>query len=111
MMVESNERIRTQLEVCEWFNAKYSNITSFSQSTVSKSEKKYHDFDHVRDNYTQGRPAVTYTHINILMASEDWHKATPMARHAATFEPGISQTTVAKYLNKNKWHPYKVKFM
>lgn len=55
-MVEYGDWTRTQAKVCEIFNEKYPERPT-SRSIVSKTEKMFRDFSHVRDNYkTNQRP-------------------------------------------------------
>lgn len=109
MMIGYGNRMRTQMEVCEIYNAKYPDRPRISQSTVSKIEKKYRDLGHVRDNYTKGRSSISEEkQLNVLLAvEEDCHKTT---RNIA-LENQMSQTSVVKYLGINKWHPYKVQLV
>lgn len=107
MMIGYGDRVRTQNEVCELFNNKYPE-RPITQSAVSKIEKKFRDLGHVRD-VTKGRPSVSDNKaLDILLTVED---NPHISSRAVAADNSVCQSTVLKYLKRNKWHPYKVQLV
>lgn len=106
MMIGYGNRVRTQQEVCELFNQKYPNRPPISQSTVSKIERKFIQFGHVRDVPRCGRPQVDENkQLEVLLAVQDNQHV--VSRQVAK-DMDIAKTSVLKILHTNKYHPYKM---
>lgn len=106
IIVGCGDRKRTQIEVCEYFNDKYPNREHINQATVSKIVKKYNEVGHVRDKPRSGRPKISDdVKLDILVSLEERpHSSTRSI--SQNFE-NIHDSTVAKFLKKEKWHAYK----
>lgn len=109
IMVGYGDRSRRQEEVCQLFNDKYPERNPITQSTVSKIEKKFREFGHVRDLQKRGRPAINEdVRLDILLdLQEDPHKPS----RAVAADHNISQGSVITLLKKQKWHPYKLSLL
>lgn len=105
MMIGYGDRIRSQDEVVNMFNAKYPE-DPITQSCVSKVLRKFEENGHVRDRPRSGRPAINNDErLDILLeAEENCHSST---RQIAT-NNNISQFSVWKTLKKAKYNPYKI---
>ncbi|KAJ8934799.1 hypothetical protein NQ318_022959 [Aromia moschata] len=92
---------RTQQEVCNLFNAKYSD-NHITQSTVSKIESKFRETGDVKD-----LPKSGHKKIDIVLSMEENPQSTSIP---VASENEVSQTTeneVLCILRKENYHPYK----
>lgn len=109
MMIGFGDRMRTQQEVCTLFNLMHPDNEPISQSTVSKIERKYREFGHVRDKPRSGRPQIDQIVKEnvVLSAIEDPHVT---VRQLAN-EYNIAKSSVSKIFKKVKYHPYKIRLL
>lgn len=106
MMIGYGDRMRTQNEVIHLFREKYPDLPPVSQGTVSKIEKQFRENGHVRKTETNRQIALNEeVKLNVLLAVEE--NPTTSTRQVAT-EQEISQSSVVRILNAQKFHPYKL---
>lgn len=108
IMIGCGDRIRTQHEVCQMFNAKYPD-TQISQSAVSRVERKFRESGHVRDLPKSGRPSISENKkLNVILTiQENPHKPT----QEVALDNDVAKTSVRKILKQEKYHPYKIKLI
>lgn len=106
MMLGYGDKLRSQVEVCALFNAKYPE-NHISQSTVSRIFYKFEETGSVSDLPRSGRPSGLSEDkkINILLSIHE-------NPHASTVSLGqdndVPQSTVHRFIRNEKYHPYKV---
>ncbi|KAJ8944282.1 hypothetical protein NQ318_009659 [Aromia moschata] len=72
IFIGCGNKIRTQQEVCNLFNAKYPD-NPITQSTVSKMESKFRETGDVKDLLKSGRPKITQNKkIDIVWTNPHW---------------------------------------
>ncbi|KAJ8960459.1 hypothetical protein NQ318_013743 [Aromia moschata] len=98
IFIGCGNKIRTQQELCNLFNAKYPD-NPITQSTVSKIESKFRETGDVKD-----LPKSGHTKIDIVLSMEENPQSTSTL---VASENEISQTTVLRILRKENCHPYK----
>lgn len=109
IMLGCGDKRRNHREVRDMFNEKYPNRPPIGQSTVSRVASKWRTSRTIKDNAKSGRPGISEEKkINILLSlQEDSHSSsTQLGR-----DYDIHQTTVSKFLQKEKFHPYKPVFV
>lgn len=106
IMIGCGDKVRTQTEVRNLFNAKYPNREPVSQSAISKIEKKFRETGHVKDLPKSGRKSIPEAKkLDVVLAfQENPHTS---SRQVA-LDNNLHQSTVVRVLKKEKWHPYKV---
>ncbi|KAJ8934736.1 hypothetical protein NQ318_001557 [Aromia moschata] len=91
IFIGCGNKIRTQQEVCNLFNAKYPD-NPIIQSTVSKVESKFRETGHVKDLPKSGRPKITQDKkIDIVLSIEENRQSTSTL---VASRNEVSQTTV-----------------
>lgn len=106
IMIGCGDKTRSQMEVCTMFNAKYPD-RSITQSTVSRTERKFWENGNVRNLPKSGRKNQIdeEKQLDILLGfEENAHKST---RQIAA-ENNASKSSVLRVLKKEKYHPFKV---
>jgi transposase len=109
IMLGCGNKSRSHREARDMFNEKYPNRPPISQSTVSRVASKWRTSRTIKDSVKSGRPGISEEKkINILLSlQEDSHSSsTQLGR-----DYDIHQTTVSKFLQKEKFHPYKPVFV
>lgn len=109
IMVGYGDKLRSHEEACALFNEVHNERPPISRSTVSRVVAKYHETRSVKDLPRTGRPKVSdETKLNALLTVQENPHATTteMARHE-----NVSQSFIAKFLTKMKFHPYKARLI
>ena len=72
MMIGFGDRVRTQQEVCNLFNASHPDQPAITRSTVSKIESKFVEHGHVRDLHKE-RPAKVFedSKLDVLLETHN----------------------------------------
>ncbi|KAJ8961900.1 hypothetical protein NQ318_021518 [Aromia moschata] len=104
IFIGCGNKTRTQQEVCNLFNAKYSD-NPITQSIVSKIESKFRETGDVKNLPKSGHPKMTQDKkIDIVLSMEENLQSTSTL---VASENEVSQTTVLRILRKENYHPYK----
>ncbi|KAJ8955224.1 hypothetical protein NQ318_000250 [Aromia moschata] len=104
IFIGCGNKIRTQQEVCNLFNAKYPD-NPITQSTVSKIEYKFRETGDVKDLPKSRRPKITQDKkIDIVLSMEENSQSTSTLVASENY---VSQTTVLRILRKENYHPDK----
>lgn len=109
MMIGFGDRVRTQQEVCNLFNANHPNRPPITRSTVSKIELKFTEHGHVRD-LPKGRPAKISEESKLDVVLEITNNPHVNIRTIAG-NCDLSSGSVSQILRKAKYHPYKVQLI
>ncbi|KAJ8954308.1 hypothetical protein NQ318_005894 [Aromia moschata] len=106
ILLGCGDKTRTQKQVCEIFNTRYSD-RRISHSTVSRIENKFCEFGNVTDIPKSGRKCILDDEqkLDILLDIQDNpHKPT---RQVAA-DNDISKTSILRLLKNEIYRPYKI---
>lgn len=105
-MIGYGDRARTQQAVADLFNEMHPDHPPICQAVVSRVEKKYREFGHVRDLPKPGRPSLDENErLNVLLSVEE-NPHVSMSQIATNFD--VPRSVVHRLVRKHKFHPYKV---
>lgn len=108
-MIGFGDRMRTQTEVVQLFNATHPDRLRISQSMVSRVEANFREFGHARDIKKSGRPSITEEDVlNVLLTVQE-NPQTAVTETASNVN--LSRSTVHKVLKNAKYHPYKISLL
>ena len=109
IMIGFGDRVRTQQEVCDLFNANHPDRPPITRSTVSKIELKFAEHGNVRD-LPKGRPAKVSedSKIDVLLEIQN---NPHVAISTISSNCNLSSGSVSQILRANNYHPYKVQLI
>lgn len=105
-MIGYGDRTRTQQEVTRLFHEKFPDLPPISQGTISKIEKQFREFGHVRQIKKPAANALS-DEIKVDVMLEFMENPHTSSRHAST-TLNVSHTSIVNILKENKMHPYKM---
>lgn len=105
-MIGYGDNTRTQNEVSRLFQERFPDLPPISQGTISKIEKQFRDFGHVRRiRKTSSKAISNNIKLDALLEFED-DPHTSSRQAAATLD--VSHSSILRILKTNKMHPYKI---